>query len=135
MGAETRGVPRLRWKSLSRSNIFWALVALAALLLFNLIFTPGFMHIEIREGHFYGHLIDILKNGAPIMLLAIGMTLVIATHGIDISVGSVVAMSAPVWRASMSSARSSGPASILTSLHLACPADDHPSSSARAGRQ
>ena len=82
------------WKSLSRSNIAWALVALAALLLFNLIFTPNFMHVEIREGHFYGHLIDILKNGAPIMLLAIGMTLVIATHGIDISVGSVVAVSA-----------------------------------------
>jgi galactofuranose transport system permease protein len=82
------------WKSLSRSNIAWALVALAALLLFNLFFTPHFLHIEIREGHLYGNLIDILKNGAPIMLLAIGMTLVIATHGIDISVGSVVAVSA-----------------------------------------
>jgi len=82
------------WKSLSRSNIAWALIALAALLLFNLIFTPNFMHVEIREGHLYGHLIDILKNGAPIMLLAIGMTLVIATHGIDISVGSVVAVAA-----------------------------------------
>jgi galactofuranose transport system permease protein len=82
------------WKSLSRSNIAWALVALAALLLFNLFFTPHFLHIEIMEGHLYGNLIDILKNGAPIMLLAIGMTLVIATHGIDISVGSVVAVSA-----------------------------------------
>jgi len=82
------------WKSLSRSNILWALVALAALLVFNLFFTPGFMHVEIREGHLYGNLVDILKNGAPIMLLAIGMTLVIATHGIDISVGSLVAVSA-----------------------------------------
>ncbi|HTZ51354.1 MAG TPA: ABC transporter permease [Spirochaetia bacterium] len=82
------------WKSLSRSNIFWALVALAALLVFNLFFTPNFMRVTIREGHLYGNLIDILKNGAPIMLLAIGMTLVIATKGIDISVGSVVAISA-----------------------------------------
>ena len=82
------------WRSLSRSNIAWALVALAALLIFNLFFTPHFMHIEIRGGHLYGNLIDILKNGAPIMLLAIGMTLVIATHGIDISVGSLVAVSA-----------------------------------------
>ena len=49
-----------------------------------------------RTGTCYGNLIDILKNGAPIMLLAIGMTLVIATHGIDISVGSVVAISAGV---------------------------------------
>ncbi|MGA2612518.1 MAG: ABC transporter permease [Spirochaetia bacterium] len=82
------------WRSLSRSNIAWALIALAALLIFNLFFTPHFLHIEIREGHLYGNLIDILKNGAPIMLLAIGMTLVIATHGIDISVGSLVAVSA-----------------------------------------
>jgi len=48
------------------------------------------------EGHLFGNPIDILKNGAPIMLLAIGLTLVIATHGIDISVGSVVAISAGV---------------------------------------
>jgi simple sugar transport system permease protein len=84
----------MTWRSLSRSNILWALVALAALLVFNVFFTPHFMRVEIREGHLYGNLIDILKNGAPIMLLAIGMTLVIATHGIDISVGSLVAVSA-----------------------------------------
>jgi ribose/xylose/arabinose/galactoside ABC-type transport system permease subunit len=82
------------WKSLSRSTIAWPLIALGVLLLFNLFFTPHFFHLEIKEGHLYGDLIDILKNGAPIMLLAIGMTLVIATHGIDISVGSVVAVSA-----------------------------------------
>jgi simple sugar transport system permease protein len=65
-------------------------------LLFNLFFTPHFFRMEIKEGHLYGNLIDILKNAAPIMLLAIGLTLVIATHGIDISVGSVVAISAGV---------------------------------------
>ncbi|MGO9309290.1 MAG: ABC transporter permease [Spirochaetia bacterium] len=82
------------WKSLRRSSILWPLVALGVLLLFNLFFTPHFFRLEIKEGHLYGNLIDILKNGAPIMLLSIGMTLVIATHGIDISVGSVVAVSA-----------------------------------------
>ncbi|HET6485093.1 MAG TPA: ABC transporter permease [Spirochaetia bacterium] len=80
------------WRSLSRSNIVWGLVALLALLVFNLFFTPHFFRLEIKDGHLFGHLIDILKNGAPIMLLAIGMTLVIATHGIDISVGSLVAV-------------------------------------------
>jgi simple sugar transport system permease protein len=60
----------------------------------NLFFTPHFFRLEIKQGHLYGNLIDILKNVAPIMLLSIGMTLVIATHGIDISVGSVVAVSA-----------------------------------------
>jgi ribose/xylose/arabinose/galactoside ABC-type transport system permease subunit len=84
------------WKSLNRSKIVWPLVALGILLLFNLFFTPHFFRMEIKEGHLYGNLIDILKNAAPIMLLAIGLTLVIATHGIDISVGSVVAISAGV---------------------------------------
>jgi len=84
------------WKSLTRRKIFWPLVALAILMLFNLFFTPHFFRIEIKEGHLYGNVIDILKNGAPMMLLAIGMTLVIATKGIDISVGSVVAISAGV---------------------------------------
>ena len=83
-------------KALNRSKILWPLVALAILLLFNLFFTPNFFRIEIMEGHLFGNPIDILKNGAPIMLLAIGLTLVIATHGIDISVGSVVAISAGV---------------------------------------
>jgi galactofuranose transport system permease protein len=84
------------WKSLTRNRIFWPLVALALLMVFNLFFTPNFFRIEIKEGHFYGNVIDILKNGAPIMLLAVGLTLVIATKGIDISVGSVVAISAGV---------------------------------------
>jgi simple sugar transport system permease protein len=77
-----------------RSRLFWPLVALAILLLFNLFFTPHFFSIEMKDGHLYGNLLDILKNAAPIMLLAIGLTLVIATRGIDISVGSVVAISA-----------------------------------------
>lgn len=85
-----------RWKALTRNRIFWPLVALALLMAFNLFFTPNFFRIEIKEGHFYGNVIDILKNGAPIMLLAVGLTLVIATKGIDISVGSVVAISAGV---------------------------------------
>jgi len=83
-------------KKLTGYTLFWPLVALALLLAFNLFFTPHFFRIEIKEGHFYGNLIDILKNGAPIMLLAIGMTLVIATKGIDLSVGSLVAISAGV---------------------------------------
>jgi ribose/xylose/arabinose/galactoside ABC-type transport system permease subunit len=81
-------------RSLGRSKILWPLLALGFLLLFNLFFTPNFFRMEVKEGHLYGNLIDILKNAAPIMLLAIGLTLVIATHGIDISVGSVVAISA-----------------------------------------
>ena len=49
---------------------------------------PGFFSIEIQDGHLYGSLIDILRFGAPLILVALGMTLVIATGGIDLSVGS-----------------------------------------------
>jgi galactofuranose transport system permease protein len=83
-------------RALSRNRLVWPIASLGCLLLFNLFFTPNFFHMEVKEGHFYGNLIDILKNAAPIMLLAIGLTLVIATKGIDISVGSVVAISAGV---------------------------------------
>ena len=40
----------------------------------------------------FGSPIDILNRAAPVALLAIGMTLVIATGGIDLSVGAVMAI-------------------------------------------
>ena len=42
----------------------------------------------------YGNLIDVFNNAAPLMLVAIGMTMVIATGGVDLSVGAVIAISA-----------------------------------------
>src|ERR1035437_10184843 len=66
--------------------------ALALLLLVDLCFIPGFFHLEIKDGHLYGSLIDILNRAAPLMLAALGMTLVIATRGIDVSAGAVVAI-------------------------------------------
>jgi simple sugar transport system permease protein len=62
------------------------------LLLFNLLYDPSFFSIKVRDGHLYGSLIDILNFGAPLILVSIGMTLVIATKGIDLSVGSIVAI-------------------------------------------
>jgi ribose/xylose/arabinose/galactoside ABC-type transport system permease subunit len=64
------------------------------ILLFDLIFIPGFFDLEIKEGHLYGSLIDILRNSVPTVVLAMGMTLVIATGGIDLSVGAVMAIAA-----------------------------------------
>ena len=151
----------MRLKSESFQKVLWPFVALVSILLFNLFFTPGFFHIEIktsfelsegalkkletlmpddvfqtlsklknndytdeknflemvadtigqdgldayqsvilehvhRERRFFGSLIDILNRAAPIMLLTIGMTLVYATGGIDLSVGSVLAISGAI---------------------------------------
>jgi galactofuranose transport system permease protein len=76
-----------------KHRLFWPSAALIVLLLGNLIFTPHFFSIEIRNGQLYGSLIDILRLSAPLILVALGMTLVIATGGIDLSVGSVMAVS------------------------------------------
>ncbi|WP_422769677.1 ABC transporter permease [Plantactinospora sp. WMMC1484] len=77
---------------LLRHRFFWPLVVLAILLLSNLFFTPDFFAIDVRQGHLYGSLVDIVRFGAPLILVSLGMTLVIATGGIDLSVGSVVAI-------------------------------------------
>ncbi|WP_341876218.1 ABC transporter permease [Defluviitalea saccharophila] len=80
----------------SHRKIFWPLVAIAVVLLINLIITPSFFRIEIKNGHLFGSLIDILNRATPLIIMAIGMTLVIATGGIDISVGSIVAISGAI---------------------------------------
>src|SRR5262245_24692621 len=77
----------------SWQKIRWPLLGLGLILLFNLLFTPGFFRIEIKDGRLYGSLVDILNRAAPVMLLALGMTLVIATGGVDLSVGAVMAVS------------------------------------------
>lgn len=69
------------------------LIILAAVLLLNLIVFPDFFKIEFQNERLFGNLIDVLKRGAPTALLCIGMTLVIATKGIDLSVGAVMAIS------------------------------------------
>ena len=75
------------------NRLFLPLGALALILIFDAFYAPGFFRIEIQDGHLYGNLIDIVNNGAPLMLVAIGMTIVIATGGVDLSVGAVIAIS------------------------------------------
>jgi simple sugar transport system permease protein len=74
----------------------YPLVGLALILLFNAIFTPGFFILEVRDGRLFGSLIDVLNRATPVLLLGIGMTLVIATKGVDLSVGAVMAISGAV---------------------------------------
>ena len=77
-----------------RHRLAWPLVTLFLLLAVNTAFNASFLHLEWRDGHLYGSLIDILNRAAPLVLVSLGMTLVIATRGIDISVGAVVAIAA-----------------------------------------
>lgn len=79
-----------------QQKIFWPLVALFLLLLLNLLIEPKFFSIVIKDGRLFGSLIDILNRVVPLMIISIGMTLVIAKEGIDISVGSVLAIAGAI---------------------------------------
>ncbi|WP_235934350.1 ABC transporter permease [Paramicrobacterium chengjingii] len=83
-------------RRITSSRLFWPVAMLVALAIIDVIVFPGFFTIQIREGALYGSVIDILRNGAPTLMIAIGMTLVIATKGIDLSVGSVCAIAGAV---------------------------------------
>ena len=82
------------------------LIALAVILLLNFMMFPQFFNVVVQNGRFYGSLIDVLNRGAPVALLAIGMTLVIATKGIDLSVGAVIAICGAVAASSIVSGHS-----------------------------
>jgi len=83
-------------RRVGESRLLFPLVALGLILLFDLFAVPGFFGLATIDGHLYGSLVDIPRNGSTIMLLALGMTLVIATGGVDLSVGAVMAISASV---------------------------------------
>jgi ribose/xylose/arabinose/galactoside ABC-type transport system permease subunit len=72
---------------------FGALAALVLLVVFNSIFTTNFLDLNNFR--------NILLQVAPTMLVAVGMTLVIATGGIDLSVGSVMAIASAVAATSL----------------------------------
>ena len=63
-------------------------VAFAALVLFNVIFTTNFATTAT--------LFNLLVQVAPVLIVSLGMALVIGTEGIDLSVGSVMAIAAAI---------------------------------------
>lgn len=97
-----------------KHRLFWPVALLAALLALNVVATPSFLSIRMQDGHLYGSLVDILRFGAPLILVAVGMTLVIATKGIDLSVGAVVAIAGAL--ACTHIAGSADPGSVSTVL-------------------
>ncbi|TAJ48562.1 MAG: ABC transporter permease [Herbiconiux sp.] len=104
-----------------RQPYIWAVVALVLLLVINLIKDPGYLGISVNSstGNLSGNIIDILRASAPIMMIAIGMTLVIATRGIDLSVGSVMAVSGAVSMEFMSNSGDGSVGVAVTAAALA----------------
>jgi ribose/xylose/arabinose/galactoside ABC-type transport system permease subunit len=63
-------------------------VAIGVLLVFNLVFTPNFASVDNLRLQ--------LVQVVPIAIVALGMALVVASEGIDLSVGSVMAITAAI---------------------------------------
>jgi ribose/xylose/arabinose/galactoside ABC-type transport system permease subunit len=72
---------------------YGALAALVLLLVVNSILTPNFFD--------FNNFRNILLQVSPTVLVAVGMTLVITTGGIDLSVGSVMAIASAVAATSL----------------------------------
>ncbi len=100
-------------------SLGWTLAGLGLLLLFDLLFVKDFFAIEWRGGHFYGSLVDVLHQASKVMLLALGMTLVIATGGVDLSVGSLMAIAGAVVAWGLGSAGLPAPVAFLLATAIA----------------
>jgi galactofuranose transport system permease protein len=82
----------LRLRAALRHRAVWPLLALAVILIVDGFVAPGFFTVRIVQGRLFGSVIDILYRAVPPALLALGMAVVIGTKGIDLSVGSVIAV-------------------------------------------
>lgn len=87
MTAAARPVPSFA-RALPGGPTMGAVVALVVLIAVNAIFTPNFATASNAW--------NILWQVSSVVLVAVGMTLVIATAGIDLSVGSVMAIAGAV---------------------------------------
>lgn len=70
--------------------------ALVLVLLINWALFPDFFDLSLQDGRLFGSLIDVLNRGTPVAILAVGMTLVVATRGVDLSVGAVMAVAGAI---------------------------------------
>lgn len=88
---------KAKLKKITSARLFLPIVCLIAVLLINVIKTPDFFNITIRNGVLYGYVIDVINRASELVILAVGMTLVTAASGgQDISVGAVMAVAAAV---------------------------------------
>lgn len=79
-------------RAIAQHSLLWPVVTLLLLFALDVAHRHDFLSITMLEGHFFGAPIDILNRASPLIVVSLGMTLVIATRGIDISVGTIVAI-------------------------------------------
>jgi galactofuranose transport system permease protein len=83
--------------ALAKTREAWPqLTALILMLVIDWLIFPSFFHVRLVDGRLTGSLVDVLVRGAPVALLALGMAGVVATRGIDLSVGAIMAIAGAV---------------------------------------
>ena len=81
------------WRSEASLRTHGVYVALGVMILFNLLFTPNFATLSNLRLQ--------LVQVTPVVIVALGMAVVVATAGIDLSVGAVMALSAATLAATI----------------------------------
>ena len=82
-----------QWRSEASLRTHGVYVALGVMILFNLLFTPNFATLSNLRLQ--------LVQVTPVVIVALGMAVVVATAGIDLSVGAVMALSAATLAATI----------------------------------
>lgn len=111
-----------RLKTALRTPWFWGIVGIVILLIVNILKDPTYLAIGVNPttGLLTGNLLDILRVSAPIIMISLGMTFVIATEGIDLSVGSMMAVGGAVAMQTLSNIGDTTSAgAMLTAVGLA----------------
>ena len=103
------GSARLRWQRLSSSGSVGILGGLALMMVVFGLASPYFFTVE--------NLLNVAKQSSINAVIAFGMTLVIISGGIDLSVGSVVALAAVVM-ATLMKVGTSVPVAVAAGLAL-----------------
>ena len=84
-------------KKITSAGLFLPILSLILVLIINVIKTPNFFYITVQNGVLYGYIIDVINRASELVILAVGMTLVVASSGgTDISVGAVCALAGAV---------------------------------------
>ncbi len=102
------------------------LIAIALLIIFNLIRDPGFFEIGFSHNNdgnivLAGNLISIINGASELAILAMGMTLVTAAcGGQDISVGAAAAITGSVFVKLLKSAPSISGGIVILAFVCAC---------------
>ena len=94
------------------SRKYGALIVLILMLIINTIVTPNFLHINTMW--------NVLLQAFAVIVISMGMTLVIATGGIDISVGSTMALSSIIFAKLLIEYQVNFAASLFAALFASC---------------